>query len=122
MKKTFQWGKFILDCFICFWIMIISPFIYSILIKSDDFRWLLYPIQWLSYPIKWLLYPIQWLFNINAHTINDIATFIIGFFSLSIISFFIINSFYKIHKASLILSLFFMTCYTAFGYYFFSHL
>ncbi|MCV3474425.1 hypothetical protein L8X33_08645, partial [Campylobacter sp. CNRCH_2014_2849] len=66
---------------ICFGIVIISPFVYSILIKSDDFRW--------------LLYPIQWLFNIDTHTINDISILIIGFCSLSIISFFIIGFFIK---------------------------
>lgn len=115
MNNKFNFAKFVLDCFICFGIVIISPFVYSILIKSDDFRWLLYPIQW-------LLYPIQWLFNIDTHTINDISILIIGFCSLSIISFFIIGFFYKIHKLSLFLSLIFMICYAIFGYYFFSHL
>ncbi|MCR6571523.1 hypothetical protein [Campylobacter insulaenigrae] len=122
MNNKFNFAKFVLDCFICFGIVIISPFVYSILIKSDDFRWLLYPIQWLLYPIQWLLYPIQWLFNIDTHTINDISILIIGFCSLSIISFFIIGFFYKIHKLSLFLSLIFMICYAIFGYYFFSHL
>ncbi|RDU61414.1 hypothetical protein CQA53_10160 [Helicobacter didelphidarum] len=122
MKDKFQWQKFILDCFLCFGVAIISPLVYSILVKSDNLRWLLYPIQWFMYPIQWLLYPIQWLFSIDIHTIGDIAEFIVGFFSLSLIVFFVINISYKIHKLSLSLSLIFMVCYTAFGYYFFSHL
>ncbi|OBV30078.1 hypothetical protein BKN38_08215 [Helicobacter sp. CLO-3] len=122
MKKSFKWGKFMLDCFICLYIAIISPFIYSYLIKSDDLRWILFPIKWLTYPIEWILYPIECIFNINPHTISDIAILIVGFFSLSIIAFSIINIFYKIHRASLILCFIFMTGYAAFGYYFFSHL
>lgn len=73
MKNKFQWQKFILDCFICFGVVIISPIVYSILVKSDNLRWLLYPTQW-------LLYPTQWLFDIDIHTIGDIAEFIVGFF------------------------------------------
>ncbi len=108
MKEKFQWTKFILDCFLCLCVVIISPFIYSYLIKNDN--------------LQWLLYPTQWIFNINTHTINDIAILIVGFFSLSIVLFLIINFFYKIHKLSLFLSLIFMICYAAFGYYFFNHL
>lgn len=108
MKDKFQWQKFILDCFICFGVVIISPIVYSILVKSDN--------------LQWLLYPTQWLFDIDIHTIGDIAEFIVGFFSLSLIVFFVINISYKIHKVSLGLSLIFMVCYTVFGYYFFSHL
>ncbi len=29
MKDKFQWGKFILDCFVCFWLMVISAIIFS---------------------------------------------------------------------------------------------
>ena len=29
MKEEFKWGKFILDCFICFWLMVISAIIFS---------------------------------------------------------------------------------------------
>ena len=122
MKEKFQWTKFILDCFLCLCVVIISPFIYSYLIKNDNLQWLLYLTQWLLYPTQWLLYPTQWIFNINTHTINDIAILIVGFFSLSIVLFLIINFFYKIHKLSLFLSLIFMICYAAFGYYFFNHL
>ena len=124
-KETFKWGKFILDCFMCFGIVIVSPFVFFYLVKwisNLSLQWFLYPIQWFLYPIQWLLYPIQWFFNINTHTINDIASITSWFCFLSIISFLIINFFYKIHKLSLFLSLIFMICYTAFGYYFFSHL
>ena len=110
MQEKFQWGKFILDCFLCFGILIISPFIYSYLIKSDDLRWLLYPIQW-------FIYPIQWLFNIDIHTIINISEFIVGFFSLSIISFLIINIFYKIHKISLIFSCIIFVLFATYLYY-----
>lgn len=61
MQEKFKWDKFILDCFLCFGIAIISPFIYSYLIKSDDLRW--------------LLCPIQWLFNIDIHTITKLVLF-----------------------------------------------
>ena len=110
-KESFKWGKFILDCFMCFGIVIVSPFVFFYLVK------------WISnLSLQWFLYPIQWFFNINTHTINDIASITSWFCFLSIISFLIINFFYKIHKLSLFLSLIFMICYTAFGYYFFSHL
>lgn len=100
MRDNF--GKFILDCFMCFELVIISPIAYSIVIKSDNLRW--------------LLYPTQWLFDIDIHTIGDIAEFIVGFCSLSLIAFFVINLSYKICKVGL--SLIFMVCYIAFGYYF----
>lgn len=29
MKEEFKWGKFILDCFVCFWPMITSAIIFS---------------------------------------------------------------------------------------------
>lgn len=117
MQEKFKWSKFIIDCFLCFGILIISPFIYSYLIKSDDLRWLLYPIQWLLYPMQWLLYPIQWLFNIDIHTIINISEFIVGFFSLSAISFLIINIFYKIHKISLIFSYTILVLFATYLYY-----
>ena len=116
-KEKFEWVKFILDCFLCFGILIISPFIYSYLIKSDDLRWFLYPIQWLIYPIQWFLYPIECLFNIDIHTIIDISEFIVGFFSLSAISFLIINIFYKIHKISLIFSYIIWVLFATYLYY-----
>lgn len=102
-KEKFKWGKFILDCFLCFGILIVSPFIYSYLIKSDDLRW--------------FLYPIQWLFNIDIHTIINISEFIVGFFSLSAISFLIINIFYKIHKISLIFSCIISVLFATYLYY-----
>ena len=102
-KEKFKWDKFILDCFLCFGILIISPFIYSYLIKSDDLRW--------------FLYPIECLFNIDIHTIIDISEFIVGFFSLSAISFLIINIFYKIHKISLIFSYIIWVLFATYLYY-----
>lgn len=117
-KEKFKWGKFILDCFLCFGILIISPFVFFYLVQwLNDLH-----LQWFLYPIQWFLYPIQWFFDIDTHTIKDMAGIASWFCFLSIISFFIINLFYKIHKLSLFLSLIFMICYTAFGYYFFSHL
>ena len=124
-KEKFKWGKFILDCFLCFGIVIVSPFVFFYLVhwlNDLHLQWFLYPIQWFLYPIQWFLYPIQWFFDIDTHTIKDMASIASWFCFLSIISFFIINFFYKIHKLSLFLSLIFMICYTAFGYYFFSHL
>ncbi len=122
MNNKFNFVKFILDCFICFGIVIISPFVYSVLIKSDELRWLLAPMQWFLPLVQWVLFPLQWFFNIDIYTINNISEFIVGFCSLSIIIIFIINIFYKIHRVSLSLSLVFMICYVAFAYYFFSHL
>ncbi len=29
MKEEFKWGKFIVDCFVCFWLMIVSATIFS---------------------------------------------------------------------------------------------
>ena len=29
MKVKIHWGKFILDCFVCFWLMVISAIIFS---------------------------------------------------------------------------------------------
>ncbi|PZT47199.1 hypothetical protein B6S12_10345 [Helicobacter valdiviensis] len=122
MNNKFNFVKFILDCFICFGIVIISPFVYSILIKSDELRWLLAPIQWFLPLIQWVLFPVQWFFNIDIHTIINISEFIVGFCSLSTIVIFIINIFYKIHRMSLNLSLISMVCYVAFAYYFFNYL
>ncbi|MGM9008914.1 hypothetical protein ACTFDX_03610, partial [Campylobacter jejuni] len=63
MNNKFNFVKFILDCFICFGIVIISPFVYSVLIKSDGLRWLLAPIQWFLPLVQWVLSPLQWFFN-----------------------------------------------------------
>lgn len=122
MKEKFNWDKFIVDCVICFSIAVVSPFVYSYLIKSDDLRWILYPIKWLLYPIQWILYLIQWFFEIDNFPIRGISELVIGFFSLSIISFFIINIFYKLCKSSLLLSFIFMICYASLANYFFAHL
>ena len=110
MQEKFKWGKFILDCFLCFGILIVSPFVFF------------YPIQWIvnSYPIQWFfgLYPIQWFFDIGW-----INPQIIFWFALeSTIALSIINFFYKIHKLSLLLSSVFVIYYGIFACYFFSHL
>ena len=99
-KEKFEWVKFILDCFLCFGILIISPFVFF------------YPIQWF-----FGLYPIQWFFDIGW-----IESEIIFWFALeSTITLSIINFFYKIHKLSLLLSLIFVIYYGIFACYFFSH-
>ena len=118
MKEKFKWGKFIVDCLICLGIVIISPLVFFYLVKwiSDSH------LQWILYPIQWLLYPLHWFFDVKIYIIKDIADIASWFCFLSVISFFIINFFYKIHKLSLFLSFIFMVCYTAFAYYFFSHL
>lgn len=117
MQEKFKWGKFIVDCLLCFSVAIISPFVYSYLIKSDDLRWILYPLQCCSYPLQWLLHPLYWLFDIDIHTIYEIVEFIMGFFSLSVIAFFIINIFYKIHKVSLIFSCIILISFATYLYY-----
>lgn len=122
MQEKFKWSKFIIDCLICLGIAVMSPVVFFYLVKwlSDlHLKWLLYPIQSFLYPMQWLLYPLHWFFDVDVHAIADIASW---FCFLSIISFFIINFFYKIHKLSLFVSFIFMVCYTAFAYYFFSHL
>ena len=126
-KEKFKWGKFILDCFLCFGILIISPFVFFYPIQwffgLYPIQWIVnsYPIQWIvnSYPIQWFfgLYPIQWFFDIGW-----IEPQIIFWFALeSAIALSIINFFYKIHKLSLLLSLVFVIYYGIFACYFFSH-
>lgn len=33
MQEKFKWGKFVIDCFLCFGIVIVSPFVFFYLVK-----------------------------------------------------------------------------------------
>ncbi|TQR52284.1 hypothetical protein DMC01_12565 [Campylobacter troglodytis] len=74
MKQKFEWGKFVLDCFICFMATIISPFA-------------------LFYPMKIILGSLPIL--------SDVSIFI-GIVLPSSLVLCIISIFYKIYKPSLI--------------------
>ena len=78
MKEKFKWGKFILDCFICFGLMMMASIIFF-------------------YPIRWVLAVVDKSASFTATTI------IIIFFTL-FFCYIIYLSGYKWNKLSCVLS------------------